>query len=141
MELLETLQAKRAREAERQPTVEALPVMSAERRAEALSFLTLGTVEGIVEGTNPTDLAEPAEQTTWNAKLEKFMSLSETYSSNNTISGETCYMVETALYKDILLAVAARNQNQHVLLAAAEQLESHISQIEDSHERISERKK
>jgi chromosome segregation ATPase len=50
-------------------------------------------------------------------------------------------MVDEALYKDILLAVAARNQNQQILLAAAEQLESHISQIEDSHERISEREK
>jgi hypothetical protein len=51
MELFETLlQAKRANEAERQPTVEALPVMSAERRAEPLPlpFLTLSTVEGIV---------------------------------------------------------------------------------------------
>jgi hypothetical protein len=43
--------------------------------------------------------------------------------------------------KDILLAVAARNQNQQVILAAAEQLESHISRIKDSHEQISERKK
>jgi hypothetical protein len=50
-------------------------------------------------------------------------------------------MVDKALYKDILLAVAARNQNQQVLLAAAEQMESHISQIEDNHKRIAERKK
>ena len=74
IELFETLQAKRAREAERQSTVEALPVMSAKRRTEPLSFLTLSTVEGIVGGTNPADLVE---QTTWNAKLENFMSLIE----------------------------------------------------------------
>jgi chromosome segregation ATPase len=63
------------------------------------------------------------------------------HSSNNTISGETCYMVDKALYKDILLAVAVRNQNHQVLLSAAEQMKSHISQIEGSHERIAEREK
>jgi hypothetical protein len=81
MELFETLQAKRAREAEKQLSAEALPVRSAERRAEQLSFLTLNTVEGIVGGTNSADLDE---QTTWNAKLERFMSLSEAYSSNKS---------------------------------------------------------
>jgi hypothetical protein len=84
MELFETLQAKRAKEAERQPTVEAMPVMGPERRAEPLYFLTLGTVEGIVGSTSQAD--HLTEQTTWNAKLEKFMSLSETYSPSNTIS-------------------------------------------------------
>ncbi len=75
MELFETLQAKCAMKAEKQPTVEALPLRSAQRRVEPLSFLTLNTVKGIVGGTNPADLEE---QTTWNAKLEKFTSLSET---------------------------------------------------------------
>jgi hypothetical protein len=60
---------------------------------EPLSFLTLNTMKGIVGCTNPTDLEE---QTTWNAKLEKLMSLSGTYLSNNSISEETCYMVDEA---------------------------------------------
>jgi hypothetical protein len=62
MELFETLLSKRAKEAERQPTVEALPpVMGVERRAEPLSFLTLSTVEGIVGGTGPADLTDRAD--------------------------------------------------------------------------------
>ncbi len=44
------------------------------------------------------------------------------------------YMVHKALYKDILLEVAARNQNQQVLKTATEKLESRILQIEDSHD-------
>jgi hypothetical protein len=45
------------------------------------------------------------------------MRLSHSYSSDNTISGEKCYMVDEALYKDILLAVAARKQNESTLPA------------------------
>jgi hypothetical protein len=70
------------------------------------------------------------------------MRLSHTYSSDNTISGEKCYMVDEALYRDILLAVAARKQNeQHTLSSANEKLEQHISQIEDSHNRVIQREK
>ncbi len=101
-------------------------------RAEPLSFLTLGTVEGIVGITIPGVLQE---QTSWEGKMEKYMRLSHTYSSDNTISGERCYMVDEELYKKILLAVAARKQNESVLTSASAKLE-HISQIEDSHNRV-----
>jgi hypothetical protein len=47
---------------------------------------------------------------TWNDKVEKFIRLSAAYSSDRTVSGERCYMVDSALFKDILLAVAARKQ-------------------------------
>jgi hypothetical protein len=69
------------------------------------------------------------------------MRLSHTYSSDNTISGEKCYMVDEALYKDILLTVAARKQNESALASASEKLEQHISQIEDSHNRVILREK
>jgi chromosome segregation ATPase len=71
--------------------------------------------------------------------VEKYMRLSHTYSSDNTISGEKCYMVDEALYKDILLAVAARKQNESTLSSASEKLEQHLVQIEDSHKRIMQR--
>jgi hypothetical protein len=44
-----------------------------------------------------------------------------------------------ALYKDILLAVAARTQNESTLASASEKLEQHLVQIEDSHKRIIQR--
>ncbi len=52
----------------------------------------------------------------------------------NTHTGEKCYMVDGALYKDILLAVAARKQNERSLATAAEKLEQHMEQIESSNE-------
>jgi hypothetical protein len=67
------------------------------------------------------------------------MRLSHSYSSDNTISGEKCYMVDEALYKDILLAVAARKQNESTLSSASEKFEQHLVQIEDSHKRIIQR--
>ncbi len=67
------------------------------------------------------------------------MRLSHSYSSDNTISGEKCYMVDEALYKDILLAVAARRQNESTLTSASEKLEQHLVRIEDSHKRIIQR--
>jgi hypothetical protein len=65
--------------------------------------------------------------------------LSHSYSSDNTISGEKFYMVDEALYKDILLAVAARKQNESTLSSASENLEQHMGQIENNHNRIIQR--
>ncbi len=48
-------------------------------------------------------------------------------------------MVNEALYKDILLPVAARKQNESTLSSASENLEQHLVQIEDSHKRIIQR--
>jgi hypothetical protein len=48
-------------------------------------------------------------------------------------------MVDEALYRDILLAVAAREQNECVLSSASEKLEQHLGRIEDSHNRIIQR--
>jgi hypothetical protein len=48
-------------------------------------------------------------------------------------------MVDEALYKDILLAVAARKQNESTMSSASERLEQHLGQIEDSHKRIIQR--
>ncbi len=118
--------------------MEAQPVARAPVRAEPLSYLTLGTVEGIIENTSSGTLQE---QTSWEGKMEKYMCLSHTYSSDNTISGEKCYMVDEALYKDILLAVAARKQNESVFIAASEKLEQHLNQIEDSRNRVIQREK
>jgi len=70
--------------------------------------------------------------------VKKYIRLSHSYSSDNTISGEKCYMVDEALYKDILLAVAAQTQNENTLASAAK-LEQHLEQIEDSHKRIIQR--
>ncbi len=78
-------------------------------------------------------------QTSWENKVEKFVRLSHAYSSENTTSGGKCYMVDEALYKNILLAVAARKQNESTLSSASEKLEQHLVQIEDSHKRIIQR--
>jgi hypothetical protein len=48
-------------------------------------------------------------------------------------------MVDEALYKDILLAVAARKQNESTLSSASEKLEQHLGRIEDSHNRVIQR--
>ncbi len=48
-------------------------------------------------------------------------------------------MVDEALYKDILLAVAARKQNESTLSSASENLEQHMGQIENNHNRIIQR--
>ncbi len=76
----------------------------APRRAEPLSFMTLQTVEGTIDSTD-TDAAQG--QTSWESKMEKFVNLSQAYSSDNTVTGEMCYMVDKELYRNILLAVAA----------------------------------
>ncbi len=47
-----------------------------------------------------------------------------------------CYMIDAELYKNILLAVAARKQNERSLAMATEKLEQHIEQIEHSNERV-----
>jgi hypothetical protein len=74
--------------------------------------------------------------------MEKFVNLGHAYSSVNTVTGEICYMVDSALYKDILLAVAARKQNEQILIAASERVEQHnIEQIAGSNERIIQREK
>jgi hypothetical protein len=100
-------------------------------------YLTLGTVEGIIGSTNPDALQE--QTSSWEGKVEKYMRLSHSYSSDSTISGEKCYMVDEALYKDILLAVAARKQNESTLSSASENLEQHLGQIENSHKRTIQR--
>ncbi len=76
--------------------------------AEPLPFLTLAAVEGII---GSTEGGIPPEQSTWNDKVEKFMRLSVAYSSDRTVSGERCYMVDGALFKNLLIAVSARKQN------------------------------
>ena len=68
--------------------------------------------------------------------MEKFVNLGNAYSSTNTLTGEKCYMVDEPLYRDILLAVAARKQNKRSLATAAIKLEQHIEQIGNSNERI-----
>ena len=68
--------------------------------------------------------------------MEKFVKLGNAYSSTNTHSGEKCYMVDEPLYRDILLAVAARKQNERSLASAADRLEQHIVEIGRSNERI-----
>jgi hypothetical protein len=69
------------------------------------------------------------------------MRLGHSYSSDNTISGERCYLVDEALYKDILLAVAARKQNESTMSSASEKIEQHMNQIEDSHNWVIQREK
>jgi hypothetical protein len=51
------------------------------------------------------------------------MRLSAAYSSDRTVTRERSYMVDGALFKDLLLAVSARKQNEHLMSAAAEKLE------------------
>jgi hypothetical protein len=59
LDLFELLQeARKSKEAEKSVTVEAEPVARAPARAEPLSYLTLGTVEGIIGSTNPDALQE-----------------------------------------------------------------------------------
>jgi hypothetical protein len=137
LDLFELLPARKSKKADKSVTVEAEPVARAPARAEPLSYLTLGSVEGIIASTNPDALQE--QTSSWEGKVEKYMRLSHTYSSDNTISGEKCYMVDEALYKDILLAVAARKQNESTLSSASEKLEQHLVRIEDSHKRIIQR--
>jgi hypothetical protein len=133
LELFELLQSRRAAEVVRPPTIEAQHVEVAPGRAEPLSFMTIQTVEGIVGNTN---IEDHEEHTTWEGKMEKFLTLGGAYSSVNTHTGEKCYMVDGALFKDILLAVAARKQNEQSLATATEKLEQHIEQIESSHDRV-----
>ena len=95
--------------------------------------MTMQTVEGIIGNTNMED---HEEHTTWERKIEKFLNLGDAYSSVNTHTGERCYMVDGALFKDILLAVAARKQNERSLAMAADKLEQHIEQIEHSNDRV-----
>ena len=133
LELFELMQAKRAGDGVRLATVEAQHVEAEAPRAEPLSFLTLETVEGIVRSM---DLGNLEEQETWEGRMEKFLNLGDAYTSTNTISGEKCYMVDELLYKDILLAVAARKQNERSLSTAASKLEQHIEEIGHSNDRI-----
>jgi hypothetical protein len=137
LDLFELLQARKSKEAEKSVTVEAESVARSPARSEPLSYLTLGTVEGIVWSTNPDALQE--QTSSWEGKVEKYMRLSHSYSSDNAISGEKCYMVDEALYKDILLAVAARKQNESTLSSASEKLEQHLGRIEGSHNRVIQR--
>jgi hypothetical protein len=132
LELFELLQSRRAAVV-KHPTVEAQHVETLPPRAEPLSFLTLKTVEGIVMNM---DLGNLEEQETWEGRMEKFVNLGNAYSSTNTLTGEKCYMVDEPLYRDILLAVAARKQNERSLATAASKLEQHIEEIGHSNERI-----
>ncbi len=116
LELFELLQSRRAAEAVRPPTIEAQQVEVAPGRAEPLSFMTLQTAEGIVDST---DFDAAQGQTSWESKMEKFVNLGHAYSSVNTVTGEMCYMVDAELYRNILLAVAAKKQNQRSLATAA----------------------
>jgi hypothetical protein len=68
--------------------------------------------------------------------MEKFVNLGHAYSSVNTVTGEVCYMVDAELYENILLAVAARKQNERSLATATEKLEQHIEQIGHSNDRV-----
>ncbi len=86
LDLFELLQARKSKEAEKHVTVEAEPVARAPVRAEPLSYLTLGTVEGIMGSTNPDAMQE--QTSLWEGKVEKYMRLIHSYSSDNTISGE-----------------------------------------------------
>ncbi len=133
LELFELMQARRTAEVEKAPTIEAHHVEVAPRQAEPLSFMTLQTVEGIV---GSMDFCTPQGQTSWESKMETFLNLGYAYSSANTVTGEKCYMVDEALYRDILLAVAARKQNEQLLAAASERFEQHIEQIVGSNERV-----
>jgi hypothetical protein len=138
LELFELMQARRSADVGKAPTVEALHVEVAPRRAEPLSFMTLQTVEGIV---GSMEFCTPQGQTSWESKMEKFLNLGHAYSSTNTVTGEKCYMVDEALYRDILLAVAARKQNEQLLAATSERFEQHMVQIDGSNERVIQREK
>jgi hypothetical protein len=96
----------------------------------------LSTVEGIVGRTNPSEIGG---QSTWEEKMEKFMRLSHSYSTSHTISGETCYVVDKALYINVLLAVAARKQNEQMISNVVNKMQEHIGQIESSYDRVTTR--
>jgi hypothetical protein len=64
LELFELLQARKSKEADKAITVEAEPVARAPARAEPLSYLTLGTVEGIIASTSPDALQEQTWKST-----------------------------------------------------------------------------
>jgi hypothetical protein len=140
IELFELLQERRARTTLPLGMIEAQPIGQVATGIEPLSFLTLASVEGII-GNNEVHVGSSLEQTTWNDKVDKFMRLSAAYSSDRTVSGERCYMIDCALYKDLLLAVSARKQNEHLMSVAAEKLEQHIGQIMSSQDRIPQREK
>jgi hypothetical protein len=70
LDLFELLQARKSKEAEKPVTVEAEPVARAPVRAEPLSYLTLGTVEGIIGSTNPDAMQE--QTSSWERKVEKY---------------------------------------------------------------------
>jgi hypothetical protein len=59
--------------------------------------MTMQTVEGIVLNTGIGDLEE---HETWETRMEKFVSLGNAYSSENTLTGEKCYMVDASLYRE-----------------------------------------
>jgi hypothetical protein len=138
LELFELMQARRSADVEKAPTVKAHHVEIAPRQVEPLSFMTLQTVEGIV---GSMEFCTPQGQTSWESKMDKFLNLGHAYSSENTVTGEKCYMVDEALYRDILLAVAARKQNEQLLAAASERFEQHMEQIDGSNERVIQREK
>jgi hypothetical protein len=117
LELFELMQARRSADVEKAHTVEAHHVDAAPRQAEPLSFMALQTVEVIV---GSMDFFTPEGQTSWESKMEKFLNLGHAYSSENTVTGEKCYIVDEALYRDILLAVAARKQNEQLLTSASD---------------------
>ena len=92
------LQSRRAADVVKTPTIEARHVEVTSGRAEPLSFMTIQTVEGIVRNM---DIEGREEHATWERRMEKFMNLGDAYSSSvNTHSGEKCYMVDGALYKE-----------------------------------------
>jgi hypothetical protein len=122
-EMMMAMSAKTPVEVEKAHMIEAQPVGPPRDRLPPLSFLTLSTVEGIVGRTNPSDIGG---QFTWEEKMEKFMHLSHSYSTNRTISGETCYVVDKALYENVLLAVAARKQNEQMISNVVNKMQEHI---------------
>ena len=135
-EMMEALRARTPDEGEKAQMVEAQPVIPPRDRLAPLSFLTLSTVEGIVGGTGPSEVGE---QSTWEEKKEKFMRLSHSYSTSHTISGETCYLVDKALYEHVLLAVAARKQNEQMVSDVASKMQEHIGHMESSCIRVAAR--
>jgi hypothetical protein len=72
IELFEMLQERRARATHSLGMVEAQPIAQVATGAEPLPFLTLASVEGIIESTG-TYVGSALEQTTWNDKVEKFV--------------------------------------------------------------------
>jgi len=140
IELFELLQERRARATLPLGVIEAQPIGQVATGTEPLSFLTLAAVEGII-GNAEVHVGSALGQITWNDKVDKFMRLSAAYSSDRTVSGERCYLIDGALYKDLLLAVSARKQNEHLMSVAAEKLEQHMGQIMSSQDRITQREK